>query len=99
MLQTAAGLQRFLSLLWEKGFILISKGLIVQRQVRTEADTHRLNKDFCAFQPLFAGFGFGTPAVKPDTSRVVSGEGLRTPQLAVVDAGTTEPRPHLRPLL
>lgn len=45
--------------------------------VSTEAGTCLLNKDLCAFQPVFAVFGCGTPAVKPDTSRVVNGEDAR----------------------
>lgn len=45
--------------------------------VSTEADARHSNKDLCAFQPVFAVFGCGTPAVKPDTSRVVNGEDAR----------------------
>lgn len=45
--------------------------------VSTQEHLRLFSEELCAFQPVFAVFGCGTPAVKPDTGRVVNGEDAR----------------------
>lgn len=45
--------------------------------VSTQQHLQLFSEELCAFQPVFAVFGCGTPAVKPDTGRVVNGEDAR----------------------
>lgn len=60
--------------------------------VSTQAHLRLFSEELCAFQPVFAVFGCGTPAVQPDTGRVVSGEDARPHSWPWQVAETRSPR-------